>query len=291
MIPEFLIRNRERINQALATYLAHDRHGYSIAEEAMEYSTVLSGKRIRPCLVIEFCKACGGDSEKALAFGCGLEMIHTYSLIHDDLPCMDDDDLRRGQPSCHVKYGYANALLAGDALLTKSFGVVASADFEPSVTVQAVKVLSDLAGIDGMIGGQVMDLANEGKSVAYEDTVEVNRLKTGALLKAAARLGCLAGHGNDSQTEAAVLYAEKLGEAFQIVDDILDVIGDEQTLGKPIGSDADHEKATLVSKVGLKQAKDEAARLTDEAKSALKVFGDRAKNLCELADYLLSRNL
>ncbi len=259
--------------------------------EAMRYSVENGGKRIRPMLVLEFCRMCGGDVEAALPFACAIELIHTYSLIHDDLPCMDDDDMRRGKPSSHIKFGEANALLAGDSLLTFAFKTASEAKKLPAeAVVKAVSLLADVAGCAGMIAGQVQDLENENKkSVTVEDLRSVDLLKTGELIRGACQLGCIAAGADDEKFEAARSYAENLGIAFQIVDDILDVTSDEATLGKPVGSDAENCKNTYVSLLGLERAQEIAQVLTERAIASLAVFGSEAQFLIGLSEELLSR--
>ena len=277
---------REKIETALGALIPADR---SVVCDAMQYSLCAGGKRIRPALVLEFCRVCGGVPETALPYACALEMIHTYSLIHDDLPCMDDDDLRRGRPSCHKQFGEANALLAGDALLTHAFYVLLGASLPAEHNVRAGRLLAQLAGFDGMIGGQVMDLENETRQIDADRLQKTDACKTGALIQAACRLGCIAAGADETKEQAAALYAQKIGLAFQIVDDILDVTADEQQLGKPVGSDDAQGKQTYVTLYGLRKAKDTAAALTEEAKAALRVFGGEAENLLALADNLLER--
>lgn len=279
------------INAYLKEVLPQCDFGESVVHEAMGYSLSIGGKRIRPVLVLEFCRVCGGNIEDALSLAAALEMIHTYSLIHDDLPCMDNDDMRRGMPSCHVKYGYEYALLAGDGLLTAAFGVIADSDFakkNPASAIKAVSMLSELAGANGMIGGQVIDLKNENRSADLKTLQKMDELKTGALIKCAALLGCIAAGANEEKTSAAVTYASKIGQAFQIVDDILDVVGDEKNLGKPIGSDKESGKSTYYTLLGLEKAQEYADTLTDEAVSALSIFGKESEFLKELA-YMLAR--
>lgn len=279
------------INAYLKEVLPQCDFGESVVHEAMGYSLSIGGKRIRPVLVLEFCRVCGGNIKDALSLAAALEMIHTYSLIHDDLPCMDNDDMRRGMPSCHVKYGYEYALLAGDGLLTAAFGVIADSDFamkKPASAIKAVSLLSELAGANGMIGGQVIDLKNENRSADLKTLQKMDELKTGALIKCAALLGCIAAGANEEKTSAAVTYASKIGQAFQIVDDILDVVGDEKNLGKPIGSDKESGKSTYYTLLGLEKAQEYADTLTDEAVSALSVFGKESEFLKELA-YMLAR--
>lgn len=283
------------INEAASEYVSASRFkgresaGLDLMLEAMGYSLANGGKRIRPMLTLEFCRLCGGESEKALPYAIALEMIHTYSLIHDDLPCMDDDDMRRGKPSNHTVYGEANALLAGDGLLTLAFEVLLSAQDEPGKLISAGKALACAAGCSGMIAGQVMDLENEGRKAPLDAVKATDRRKTGELIRAAAILGCIAGGGTPEQISAAEEYCENIGLAFQVVDDILDVTGDETELGKPIGSDAENEKSTYVSFLGLEQSKAFADELTEKAKASLGIFGDEAEFLKELADRLSSR--
>lgn len=257
--------------------------------EAMWYSLMAGGKRIRPVLTLEFCHACGDDMSNALSAACALEMIHTFSLIHDDLPCMDNDDMRRGKPSCHKAYGEAMALLAGDALLNFAYELIAN---DESISCETkIKLISDLAksvGINGMIGGQVIDTTYSGeldeKAVLY-----MYSLKTGALLKTACKMGCIAAQTDDEKIRLAESYAEKLGLAFQIIDDILDISGDEKLLGKPIGSDAECGKVTYASLNGIEKSRDYAHKLTDEAMEILDEF-ENNEFLKELTQYLLNRD-
>ena len=282
----------EFVNSKLDSFIPGCTYGEPVVCDAMKYSLGIGGKRIRPVLLLEFCRACGGDVEKALPFAAALEMIHTYSLIHDDLPCMDDDDMRRGMPSCHIRYGEEYALLAGDGLLTRAFGVIAQSDIakeNPSCAIEAVSLLSDLAGVEGMIGGQTIDLKNEGKSASLETLEIMDSLKTGALIVAAGRLGCLAAGADKEKTDAAVTFCGKIGHAFQIVDDILDVVGDEKELGKPIGSDGESNKSTYVSLLGLEKSREYADSLTKQAIEALDVFGAEAELLKEIAAMLVER--
>lgn len=275
-----------KINEALEQYLPQSD---DIVSEAMKYSVRNGGKRIRPMLTLEFCKACGAEPEKALPFACAVEMIHTYSLIHDDLPCMDDDDYRRGKPSCHIAYGEANALLAGDALLTLAFETVVKADVPAENVVRAVKELSYSAGILGMVGGQVLDLQNENKALTLGELEQIHNLKTGELIRVACVLGCIAAGADEEKIKAAEAYAKGIGLTFQIVDDILDVTSDAETLGKPIGSDAENQKTTYVSLLGIEKSKEVAAELTKKAKEVLAVYDENTEALSELADNLLIR--
>lgn len=261
----------------------------SVVCEAMRYSVFNGGKRIRPVLTLEFCRLCGGREEEALSFACAVEMIHAYSLIHDDLPCMDDDDTRRGNPACHIRFGEANALLAGDALLTLAFETVLNAGLAPEMIINAGKELSAAAGWAGMIGGQVMDLQNEGKQVELEELLETDYKKTGKLIIASAVLGCIAAGAEEEKVRAAAQYAYNLGLAFQLVDDILDVTGNAETLGKPVGSDEGNKKTTYVSVIGTDAAKEKISGLTLAANDALKIFGEQAEYLQKLADSLTKR--
>lgn len=277
--------------EALEKHLYPVTDGQGVLREAMRYSLTAGGKRIRPVLVLEFCRLCGAEPERALPFACALEMVHTYSLIHDDLPCMDDDDLRRGRPSCHKKFGEAIALLAGDALLTLAFETAAKAG-EVSVEsrCRAIERLANLAGMSGMVGGQVLDLLAETSKPDLRGLEALDRLKTGALIRAAALLGCFASDRYDrDRLRAASLYAEKLGSAFQITDDILDVTGDAETLGKPVGSDEKNQKVTYVGLMGLEQSRAAADRLTGEAIEALSAFAGDTDFLADFAQTLAAR--
>ena len=261
--------------------------------QAMRYSLLGGGKRIRAILVLEFCRLCGGNPEWGMPFACAIEMIHAYSLIHDDLPCMDNDDMRRGKPSCHVAFGESTALLAGDALLTSAFETALSPWAQSLIGSDAccegAHLLARCAGNQGMVGGQIIDLASEGHAVSWQ-VLEQNYLrKTGALLQAAAALGCIAAKGNAEQKHAALEYGKNVGLAFQIVDDILDQVGDPALLGKPVGSDVQQHKSTYVSLFGLQAAREKAAELANQAKAQLATFSGDCDFLVQLTDYLLVR--
>ena len=258
--------------------------------EAMQYSVANGGKRIRPILAIEFSKTCNGNTSAALDFGCAVEMIHTYSLIHDDLPCMDNDDMRRGKPSCHIAYGEDNALLAGDALLTEAFTILSNTKGVSSNNiVKAVLHLSTYAGIDGMVGGQVLDLQFEETKPTVDEILKMYSLKTCGLIKASCVLGCLTSENcNDNMINAAINYAENLGIAFQIQDDILDIEGDSASLGKPVGSDEKNDKSTIVKYYGLEKSKEMVKEYTDKAIASLDIFDD-TNALKELAYMLINR--
>lgn len=275
----------ELINNALDSYLPTSD---DIVSQAMRYSVANGGKRVRPSLLLAFCDLCSGDINKAMPLACALEMIHTYSLIHDDLPCMDDDDFRRGKPSCHVKFGYEYALLAGDALLTLAFETALKAELPAELVVKATKELALASGWAGMVGGQVVDLQNEGKQVKVEDVVKMYNLKTGELIRAACVMGCISA-GALSKIPFATVYAHNVGLAFQIVDDILDITSDQETLGKPIGSDTANEKCTYVSLMGLDESKRVVSLLTEEAKAVLDNFGADATALKKFAEKMEKR--
>ncbi|MBP5610420.1 MAG: polyprenyl synthetase family protein [Clostridia bacterium] len=256
----------------------------------MRYSLLGGGKRIRPYLTYAFSRLAGADPEAALDFGCALEMVHAYSLVHDDLPAMDNDVMRRGRPTCHVAYGEANAILAGDALLTHAFSVLANTAAPDGAVRRATAELADAAGYAGMVGGQTLDMLTEGKTVTRETLVKLQRLKTGALIRAACRLGCLSGGVFDGELyTAADRYAEKIGLAFQVIDDVLDGVGDPALLGKSVGKDQASGKTTWLSLLGEEGARDYATRLTDEAISAVTPF-DKEGRLAALATLLLGRN-
>ncbi|MDD6276622.1 MAG: polyprenyl synthetase family protein [Clostridia bacterium] len=273
------------INSELDKYMPD---GSDVVSRAMRYSIENGGKRIRPTLVLEFCRLCGGDEKKALPLACAIEMIHTYSLIHDDLPCMDNDDYRRGKPSCHIAFGYEYALLAGDALLTLAFKTAAEFSLDARLTVEAIKTLADAAGWSGMVGGQVLDLQNEGKKVSLGQVEKTDELKTGELIRASCVMGCIAADRFD-MIPYAEEYAKCIGTAFQIVDDILDVTSDAETLGKPIGSDVENEKCTYVSLMGIEKAKEYVSKLTEKAKKALMNFENDASDLADFADSMARR--
>lgn len=249
---------------------------YADLQEAMEYSLLAGGKRLRPILTLETCRMCGGDPQAALPFASAVEMIHTYSLIHDDLPAMDDDDLRRGRPTNHMVYGEATAILAGDALLTAAFEQLSRAELPADRVVAAVSCLAQSAGPAGMVGGQALDMAGEGRALTREELEQLQSLKTGALISAAAQLGCIAAGGTQEQQEKVCRYAQALGRAFQVRDDMLDVISSDQELGKPVGSDQANEKSTFVTALGLEGCAELVEKLTQQAIEALEGFEDRA---------------
>jgi len=263
---------------------------YALVNQASRYSLLLGGKRIRPILMLEFAKLFGAADSDVLPFCVAIEMIHTYSLIHDDLPCMDNDDLRRGKPACHKKFGEDIALLAGDNLLTESFKIAADSSACAERKIKAISILAERAGFNGMIGGQVLDLWFEECTPNAEQITRMYMMKTGALLSASAEIGVVLGGGSEEDLQNATNYALNLGLAFQIIDDILDITGDEKLLGKPIGSDADNNKTTLVSILGLENAKALAQELTQKALECLSKFEGNTEFLIELTSSLLNRN-
>ena len=280
----------EKINEALQKYMPKATSQKEVID-AMNYSLLAGGKRIRPVLVLEFCRLVGGDVDKALPFACALEMIHTYSLVHDDLPAMDNDDFRRGRPTNHKMFGEAIAVLAGDALLNLAFEtVVENTDVGEKETLLALKELSCASGVYGMIGGQTMDIVNEGKAVGEESLVIMHAMKTGALILAGAKMGCIVGGASDEQIKSAERYASNIGLGFQIIDDILNVVGSQEKIGKSVGSDKENGKTTFVDLLGLTEARNRAEKLTDAAMEGAKQFSD-CGFLLWLSDMLLKREI
>lgn len=264
---------------------------YNSVINAARYSLLNGGKRIRPVIMMEFCRLCGGNKEDALDFAVALEMIHTYSLVHDDLPCMDNDDMRRGKPSCHKAFGEDTALLCGDALLTEAFFIAANAPVSGDKALKAVSFLSSNAGVHGMIGGQILDLSFEENTPDAKALQDMYMRKTAALLIAAASIGCIAAGKDDEKTlMSAAKYGYNLGLAFQIIDDILDVTANEKVLGKPVGSDEKNNKTTFVTLYGLDKAFALAAQLSNAALDALDEIGGDTETLYEITNYLLDRN-
>ena len=258
--------------------------------DAMRYSLFAGGKRLRPMLMWECARMLGGSWETVRPFACALEMIHTYSLIHDDLPAMDNDDLRRGLPTNHIKFGEAIAILAGDALLNKAFEIVSGYEHKDlSRAMRAINVLASSSGTEGMIGGQVVDLAAEGKDISLSELQYIRLLKTGAIIRSACVIGGILAGADDDELRAIDEYAKNLGIAFQIRDDILDVTGSEEELGKPIGSDAEQGKNTYVKLIGEWRSLELVNEFSYKAKAALARFGDQAEMLIKITDYLITR--
>lgn len=281
---------KAKIDDRLLMLLSQKGKLYDSVIKAGSYSVKNGGKRLRPIILLEFYKICGGDDDCAYNFACALEMIHTYSLIHDDLPCMDNDDFRRGKPSCHKQFGEVLALLAGDGLLTEAFYVASKTLGIPAQRVtKATEMLSLCAGFNGMVGGQVIDTAYENKSPDINTMLEMYKLKTGALIKAAACCGAILAGADDEKIKAAEKYAENMGIAFQIIDDILDTVGDPKLLGKPIGSDQKNDKNTALSILGIDKCREMAKELTAEAINALDSFEGDTAFMKELTEYLLVR--
>ena len=282
-------KNASEVEEALELLLPKENADNPLTQ-AMRYATLNAGKRVRPFLVRQFARLYGGDDRIAMRFGCALEMIHCYSLVHDDLPCMDDDDYRRGKPSCHAAYDEATALLAGDALLTLAFSVVSTDPVADNAKrVNACMLLSQCSGWNGgMIGGQMLDLLYENKETDEQILNAINDGKTGALLRCAALLGCVAAGAGEDEMRAAEAYAKNVGRAFQIIDDILDVLGDKNLLGKPIGSDEQNNKTTFAKLYGTTGAFKLAKDYTDIACSAIAGYAG-SDLLIEYAMMLLNR--
>lgn len=284
---EYKIVIEEALNKC---FMLRDNYPVKGLAEAMRYSLLAGGKRIRPMLVLEFCRICGGDIEKAIPVACGIEMLHTYSLIHDDLPCMDDDELRRGRPTNHVVYGECTATLAGDALQAEAFGSILRSELPAERKAACAEILADAVGLDGMCGGQFLDMLGEGKKLTEEELNEINSRKTGALLTAACQMGVAAAGGSASQLAAAAHFGSAIGAAFQIKDDMLDVLSTNEELGKPVGSDAEENKNTYMVLLGEEKCAAMVSKLTAFAKSVIKEVFDDTDFLCELADSLEKRH-
>lgn len=281
---------RLKIDEALAGYF-NVRAGALNAglAEAMRYSLLAGGKRIRPLLVLEFCRIAGGNVEKALPVACAVEMLHTYSLIHDDLPCMDNDELRRGKPTNHMVYGECTATLAGDALQAEAFGTILRCELPPTVKASCAEILAGAVGLDGMCGGQFLDMSWEGRTLTEQELTEINIRKTGALLVAACQMGVAAAGGSELMLAAAGHYGSSIGLAFQIRDDMLDVLSTAEELGKPIGSDLEENKNTYMVLMGREGCEKTIAKLTDFAKNVLDEAFEDTAFLKELADALSTR--
>lgn len=281
-----------RIEATLDALLPVKTQNPGVLYDSMRYSIFAGGKRLRPALTLATVEALGGDVEAALPVASTLEMIHTYSLIHDDLPCMDDDDLRRGMPTNHKVYGEATALLAGDALLTHAFQVLGTlrTDVPAQTMLRIVGELAKASGAVGMVAGQMADMENEGKRANAETLAFIHANKTGALLTASVRIGALFAGAQEAQLQALTTYAQCIGLAFQIQDDILDVVGETAKLGKVVGSDAAHAKSTYPVLYGLDESREMVRRLTDQAHQALQASDLAAVRLHQIADWLVSRD-
>ena len=289
----YLEERRGLVNRTLEAYLPAVRGPAFRVVQAMHYSLFAGGKRLRPILCLAAAEAVGGDAGEVLPVACALEMIHTYSLIHDDLPAMDDDDLRRGQPTCHKKFDEATAILAGDGLLTLAFQIMADAasHFEgrEADLLAVIQLIAAASGYPGMVGGQMLDLQAEGRKVTLKELETIHRMKTGALLTAAVRSGAMMAGGTRAEITALTGYGEKFGLAFQVTDDLLDVEGEAAEMGKATGMDAERRKATYPGLLGQGEAREWAQRLVAAAVADLEDFGPAAGPLREIARYLLVR--
>ena len=290
--PDFLERLGEvagQVETRLSELIAVASGRQAIIMEAARYAALGGGKRLRPFLVYETTRMLGGPLDIALSAGCALECLHVYSLIHDDLPCMDDDDLRRGKPTVHKAYDEAMAVLAGDALLTRSFGILSGLDIDPQIRIRLISDLAIAGGMSGMIGGQVVDMT-VGESDRDEALItDLQAMKTGALIEFAVRAGGILSGVSEMQLQDLSRYARDMGLAFQIQDDILDVIGDADIVGKAVGKDENLGKATFVSILGLNGAKDRAHALGEQAKNCLAPWGEAAQTLRDTVDFVLER--
>ena len=281
----------EFATRAMDTLLPKDDGPEGVLMEAVRYSALMGGKRVRPYLTLNTAQLFNVDPKCALRVAAAIEMVHCYSLIHDDLPAMDDDDLRRGQPTCHVQFDEATAILAGDALLTRAFEVLSEEGThqDANVRIHLVKELSKAAGAFGMVGGQMLDLVAHQHDLDMSEVARLQRMKTGALINFACISGAILGKASESAVQKLHGYAHDLGLAFQIVDDLLDVTGTEQDLGKRTGKDAEQGKATFVSLLGVENAQDQAQLLRDQAIEHLDVFGDKADPLRDMAHFVVNR--
>jgi geranylgeranyl diphosphate synthase type II len=292
-LARYLEERRRQIDEALGRYLPDAGDHPKEIHEAVRYSVFAGGKRLRPILVLAAAEAAGGQVEHALPAAGAIELIHTYSLIHDDLPAMDDDDFRRGRPTCHKVYGEALAILAGDALLTQAFillsGEPSSIRADAVVRLRVINEIAQAAGSRGMVGGQVVDILQEDREVDLATLLYLHTHKTGSLIRACLRVGGIISSAGSEQMEALTRYGDRIGLAFQIVDDILDLEGSLQALGKRAGSDLRKKKATFPGLLGLEESRQRARSLVGEAKHALSVFGDRGAALGAIADYVVAR--
>jgi geranylgeranyl diphosphate synthase type II len=281
---------RECIDDALHT---HTQYGPDCPPElaaAIRHSLLAPAKRLRPLLVLMAAEACGCDCSRAKAAACAVEMVHTYSLIHDDLPAMDDDDMRRGRPSCHAQFGQATAILAGDALLAQAFEVLATGVQPPAVAARCCGELAAAAGASNLVGGQEDDLKAQFSTLGIEQLERIHRRKTGAMIRVSLRLGGLVAVASETLLAALDVYGDRLGLAFQIIDDLLDLAGDESSLGKRTGKDADHGKLTFPAVLGVAESRHRAQQLIHEATTSLAPFGPQASALESLARYVLERD-
>ncbi|MBY2306931.1 polyprenyl synthetase family protein [Clostridioides difficile] len=280
------------VEKVLKEYMPKEEGYQKTVIEAMNYSLSAGGKRLRPILTLEACKIVGGNEDEAIPFAIAIEMIHTYSLIHDDLPALDNDDLRRGRPTNHKVYGEAMGILAGDALLNYAFEVMLAGSINkenPEKYLKAINEIAKGAGIYGMIGGQVVDAESENKQIEKEKLDYIHMNKTAAMMVGCMRAGATIGGANSEQMEEITKYAKNIGLSFQIVDDILDIVGDEAKLGKKVGSDIENHKSTYPSLLGLDKSKEIAHNLIDEAKKSIEKLSDDVDFLKGLAEYIIDR--
>lgn len=289
-LKQYLEARRLMVEEALEVALPQQDGPETRVVEAMRYSLFAGGKRLRPILCLAASEAVGGDLKAAMPAGCALEMIHTYSLIHDDLPAMDDDDLRRGKPTNHKVFGEAIAILAGDGLLTEAFVLLSDySSLLPERAVQVIGVIAEAASYRGMVGGQVVDILSQNKRADLETVQQMHSRKTAALIAAATESGALAGKGSEAQVAALARYGRAIGLAFQIADDILDIEGDTELLGKTTGADEARGKVTYPAAVGLERSRQAANEMVNDALAALEGFDDRANPLRSLANYIITR--
>ncbi len=290
----YLSERVARIDKALGIFLPAEDVLPASLHKAMRYSVFAGGKRIRPVLMMAACEAVGGEVEAVLPAACAMEMIHTYSLIHDDLPAMDDDDFRRGRPTSHKVFGEALAILAGDALLTEAFILLSHPDrggrIDPGICRRVIRIIARAAGSQGMVGGQVVDMESEGRSIDLPTLEYIHTRKTGALILAAIQCGALIGGADDASFEALTRYGARAGLAFQVADDILDIVGEQDVLGKDIGSDQARGKATYPALLGLEESRRRARELRDMALEALEPLGPGAEPLRQIAHYIVDRS-
>ena len=287
----YLAARSALVDKALGRYLPNATVKPATIHKAMRYSLFAGGKRLRPILCIAAAEACGGAVSQAMPMACAVECIHTYSLIHDDLPCMDDDDMRRGRPTCHKVFGEGIAVLAGDALLTIAFEILSTAAEARRYKMPAlIRELANASGSRWLIAGQVLDLEGEGKKTSARDLQFIHRSKTAALLTASIRLGAMSANTSEAKLAALTTFGESLGLAFQIIDDILDVTQTSEKLGKSAGKDVAAQKATYPAVFGLEKSRAEAQRLTAAAREALELFGTKGETMLSLADNLLNRD-
>lgn len=292
-LERYLEERRVLVDEALERYLPGAGDSPKEIHEAVRYSIFAGGKRLRPILVLAAAEAAGGQVEQALAAAAAIELIHTYSLIHDDLPAMDDDDFRRGRPTCHKVYGEAMAILAGDALLTQAFILLsaapASVNGDPEARLRVIQEIAQAAGSRGMVGGQVVDILNEDREIDLPTLQYLHTHKTGALIRGCLRVGGILASAGPEQLEALTRYGERIGLAFQIVDDILDLEGSLEALGKQAGSDLRKKKATFPALLGIEESRRWAHRLVSEAQQSLVMFGERGAALGAIADFVVMR--